>query len=163
MSTLPVPTIPGNRYRSTVNGRMSNGRFSQSPKRGRSPTRGQSPAVAVGFADRSMYDRQSILREREDLSVRNAIEGVFNELGMDRTVQKSDIIRHLIAKVKAKENQWPTIEADYTEIVERIFLMKDKVDTISVADFNAHYYQFVFDLRDEIEQIKDSVEKIKLS
>jgi hypothetical protein len=39
----------------------------------------------------------------------------------------------------------------------------DKVKNIKVADFNEAYYQFVMDLRDEIEQIKDSIEKTKLS
>jgi hypothetical protein len=68
-----------------------------------------------------------------------------------------------VQKVKAKENGWDTIEDDYTGIVERIFHNLDKVKNIKVADFNEAYYQFVMDLRDEIEQIKDSIEKTKLS
>ena len=83
MSTLPLPS--GNRYRNTGGGRTSNGRFSASPQRGRSPGRGQSPSVAVGFADRSMYDRASIMREREDIAVRSAIDMVLNELDPEST------------------------------------------------------------------------------
>ena len=153
----------GNRLRSNMGGRTSNGRFSASPQRGRSPARGQSPSLAVGFADRSMYDRASIIREREDLAVKNAIENVLNELDPESTKSDYDLIEKLIQKVTAKENGWQTIEEDYREIVTRIFTNLDKVKNIKVADFNDAYYRFVLELRDEIEQIKDQIEQTKNS